>query len=117
MPNDVASRRPLSTLLSSESPDWCTPPEVLDPVRAFAPIRFDPFSNPASIVGAAQSVSPPGDSLLMQWPLDGLIWSNPPYGRELAGCAAKIRQQAGRGAEIADGAGAGMAGEGKMDFG
>lgn len=100
MPTDQTARQPLSTLLSSESPDWCTPPEVLDPVRAFAPIRFDPFSNPASIVSAVHSISPPADGLSMPWPLDGLIWCNPPYGRELAGCAAKIRQQASLGAEI-----------------
>ena len=90
----------LDTLLSSDSPDWCTPAEVLQPVRAFAPIRFDPFSNPGSIVGALESICPPDDSLTMSWPLDGLNWANPPYGRALAACAAKIRQQAERGAEI-----------------
>jgi hypothetical protein len=91
---------PLAALLSSDSPDWCTPPEVLDPVRAFAAIRFDPFSNAGSIVGAQESICLPSDSLLLDWPLDGLIWCNPPYGRELARCAAKIAEQARRGAEL-----------------
>lgn len=98
MPAEVPSS--LAALLSSDSPDWCTPSEVLDPVRAFAPIRFDPFSNAGSIVGAQESICLPADSLLLEWPLDGLIWCNPPYGRELARCAAKISEQARRGAEI-----------------
>lgn len=90
----------LQALLSSDSPDWCTPPEVLEPVRAFAAIRFDPFSNSGSIVGAVENVSPPEDSLDRPWPLDGLIWCNPPFGRQLAACAAKIRDEANRGCEI-----------------
>lgn len=98
MPAEVSSA--LAALLSSDSPDWCTPPEVLDPVRAFSAIRFDPFSNAGSIVGAQESICLPADSLLLEWPLDGLIWCNPPYGRELARCAEKISEQARRGAEI-----------------
>ena len=36
-------------LLSSKSPDWCTPPEFLDHVRKFASIRFDPFSSTVAV--------------------------------------------------------------------
>ena len=96
----MATRAAHKVLLSSESPDWCTPPEFLDHVRKFASIRFDPFSNAGSLVGAAESICPPADSLVLSWPLDGLIWCNPPYGRELSGCAAKIRAEAERGSEI-----------------
>lgn len=87
-------------MLSSESQDWCTPPEVLDVVRTFGEIAFDPFSNPFSLVGAARSVAPPDDSLVIDWPLEGLSWCNTPYGEALAACAAKIAQQARRGCEI-----------------
>ena len=90
----------LQVMTSSESPHWCTPPEVLAPVRRFAPIRFDPFSNVDSLVQAAESIMPPDDSLLLDWPTDGLNWANPPYGRALARCAKKIAEQARRGAEI-----------------
>ncbi len=100
MPASGARPMALGALLSSESPDWCTSEEVLEPVRGFAPIRFDPFSNGNSIVGAAECVIPPADSLLMSWPLDGVNWCNPPYGRELARCAAKIAEQARKGAEV-----------------
>lgn len=91
----------LRVMTSSDSEHWCTPPEVLAPVRSFAPIRFDPFSNGGSIVRAQESVIPPADSLVMDWPTDGLNWCNPPYGRALARCATKIAEQAARGAEIA----------------
>lgn len=100
MPADGKPGAAMGVLLSSESPDWCTPPEVLERVRDFAAIRFDPFSNSGSIVGAAESISLPTDSLKLSWPLDGLIWCNPPYGNELARCAMKIAEQARRGAEI-----------------
>lgn len=90
----------LQVMTSSESEHWCTPPEVLAPVRSFAPIRFDPFSNGRSLVRALEAVSPPADSLILDWPTDGCIWCNPPYGRALGRCAAKIAEQAARGAEI-----------------
>lgn len=89
----------LDPLLSSDSPDWCTPPEVLEAVRRFRPIRFDPFSNAGSMVDAAESICPPANSLVIPWPLDGLFFANPPYGRELAGCAEKIAKEAALGAE------------------
>lgn len=90
----------LRALLSSRSPDWFTPPKVLEPVRTFAPIRLDPFGNPAALVGAAETICLPDDSLVRVWPLDGLIYCNPPYGRALLRCARKIAQEAARGAEI-----------------
>jgi hypothetical protein len=87
-------------ILDSGSEHWCSPVEVLDPVREFAPIAFDPFSNPYSIVGAAREIMLPEDSLLLDWPLDGLIFCNPPYGDALLDCARKIGEQAARGCEI-----------------
>lgn len=87
-------------LTSSDSEHWCTPPEVLAPVRSFSPIRFDPFSNGGSLVRALEAMAPPADSLTMHWPTDGTIWCNPPYGRALGRCAAKIAEQAARGAEL-----------------
>lgn len=87
-------------MLASGSENWCTSDEVLDPLREFAPIIFDPFSNPCSLVKAERSIELPEDSLLVDWPLEGLIFCNPPYGKALADCAKKIGQQARRGCEI-----------------
>ena len=87
-------------MLDSGSEHWCSPAEVLEPVRAFAPIAFDPFSNPYSLVGAARSIMLPEDSLQIDWPLEGLTYANPPYGDALADCTRKIAEQARRGCEI-----------------
>lgn len=94
-PVDPARR----VMLSSTTNEWCTHPDQLEVVRKFAPITFDPFSNKHSLVGAARSVMLPEDSLLMDWPLDGLVWCNPPYGDELAGCATRIGLHAHMGGE------------------
>lgn len=90
----------LRVLVSSESPHHFTPPEVLAPIRAFSPIAFDPFGNAESLVDARIVVTPPGDSLVIDWPKDGSTFANPPYGRALARCARKIAEQAARGVEV-----------------
>lgn len=91
----------LRVLNSSGSPNWCTPPEVLDPVRAFCGgvIRFDPCTNPGSIVGALEEINKARDGLSEEWPTDGPSYINPPYGRALARWAQKIAEQARRGVE------------------
>ena len=87
-------------MLSSDSEDWCTPPEVLEVIRRFGTIAFDPFSNPFSLVGALVAKQLPEDSLRTDWPGDGLIFCNPPYGRALDVCAAHIGSQGRHGCEI-----------------
>lgn len=92
---------PSRITLESADENWCSCEEVLAPVRLMGPIVFDPFSNPFSLVGALRACMLPGeDSLRIDWPLDGLIYCNPPYGRALGACAEKIAQQAKRGCEI-----------------
>jgi phage N-6-adenine-methyltransferase len=86
--------------LASGSEHWCTPPEVLDVVRQFGPIVFDPFSNPYSMVGAERAVEVDENSLAMEWPREGLIFCNPPYGDALGDCARKIKEQEKRGCTI-----------------
>lgn len=65
--------------------DWCTPSEVLNPLREFAPIDLDPCSNANSIVGAEQSISLPGDGLADDWICGprSIVYCNPPYGRQI----------------------------------
>jgi phage N-6-adenine-methyltransferase len=92
-PVDPARR----VMLASGSEHWCTPPEVLDVVRQFGPIIFDPFSNPYSLVGAERAVEVEENSLSMHWPTEGLIFWNPPYGDALADVACKVAEQAKRG--------------------
>lgn len=61
--------------------DWNTPPEILDPIRAFGAIALDPCDNRASIVNAATVCV---DGLLEDWRAvigarPGLVFVNPPY--------------------------------------
>ncbi len=86
--------------LSSGSEDWFTPPEVLDVVRKFDAIAFDPFDNARSLVGASEFVRRPDCSLVRDWPRQGLIFCNPPYGEAPGECARKIGAEARRGSEI-----------------
>lgn len=59
---------------------WNSPPEVLDPLRAFMPISFDPCSNPHSMVGADVALAAPDcDGLAVAWHLYAHTYVNPPY--------------------------------------
>ncbi len=58
---------------------WNTPPEILDPLRAFLPITLDPCSNPRSVVGAQVEIMRPDDGLAIAWHLYGHTFVNPPY--------------------------------------
>jgi hypothetical protein len=74
-------------MVSSASVHWCSPSPVLDPAREFcAPhnIGLDPCSNYASEVGAdvEWSVELGFDGLVLAWAGRGLVYVNPPYGRE-----------------------------------
>lgn len=86
-------------MLASGSEHWCTHPDQIAVVEKFAPIAFDPFSNPYSLVKAEQAVMLPQNSLLMEWPREGLTFINPPYGDALEACAEKIGQEADKGNE------------------
>lgn len=89
----------MSTLLSSERPDWNTPDELLNLVRRVGPIGLDPCSNAASIVRAAVEWTEADDGLARDWRGYGLVFVNPPYGRLIAPWTAKLRVEGARGVE------------------
>lgn len=72
-------------LLSSKSHDWNTPENVLERIRAVDSIGLDPCSNASSIVNARASYSlERGENgLEHDWYRQGLVFVNPPYGKEL----------------------------------
>lgn len=72
-----------AAMLSSADPSWCTPECVLERVRKLGPIGLDPCSNENSIVGAAKELRLPDDGLSCPWDSHGLVYVNPPYGREI----------------------------------
>jgi len=80
------------TLHSSDRQDWQTPDDVLDVVRQVAPIALDPCTTPDNPTGAQcwiAPTSPLGCGLThsrgwSQLACGGLVYVNPPYGRECA---------------------------------
>lgn len=90
-----------SALFSALSCHWNTPEVVLEVVRAMGPIRLDPCSNKSSIVRAQVELSRIDDGLSHSWLSDapGLVYFNPPYGREIGDWTEKAAQAARDGAE------------------
>jgi phage N-6-adenine-methyltransferase len=73
----------LAPLMSSARGDWRTPACVLNRVRLLGPIGLDPCSGPGSIVGAAVEWTEADDGLSRDWTGYGLVYCNPPYGRDI----------------------------------
>lgn len=87
-------------LLSSQKNDWCTPDVVLELVREVGDIGLDPATGPGNVVGAKSFFTPQDNGLSQPWVGHGLVFVNPPYGRQLGEWTAHARMQAKCGAEI-----------------
>ena len=87
--------------MTCERTDWNTPANVLEVVNAIDEIGLDPCSNPNSIVKAKTTYTlPKQDGLRRPWTRRGLVYVNPPYGREIVAWMRRCQQQAARGVEI-----------------
>lgn len=76
----------LAPMLSSDDQTWNTPAWFIDRlVRALGPIGLDPCSNEFSIVRAKREVrfDRGEDGLAFSWAGHGLVFVNPPFGREI----------------------------------
>ena len=80
----------LSVHYSSESPEWYTPPEIVERViRCLGAIDLDPCSNSgAPNIPASLHFTESDNGLLQEW--QGRIYMNPPYGRPIAGWVEKL---------------------------
>jgi len=74
-----------AALLSSANMRWRTPTWFLDLVRQVALIAFDPASAADNPTGATRFCTPVENGLVQPWPLEGLVYVNPPYGAHLSG--------------------------------
>lgn len=88
------------SLFTSTSHDWNTPEDILDLVRAVGPIGLDPCSNDRSTVNAGLAWDKGHDGLKRPWSGRGLVFVNPPYGKEIGGWMAKCCEEAAHGIEI-----------------
>ena len=90
-------RAALAATMSSDRPDWNTPPEIMQLLHAGWPhgVDLDPCSNAGSIVEAKRSYTEDDDGLAQPWKVDeqGLIYVNPPYGKPLMLWADKIQRE------------------------
>ena len=70
---------------SSAKQDWQTPDELLDLVRSYRSIRLDPCTSADNPTNAKDFFTEKDDGIEQNWGMDqgGLIYVNPPYGREL----------------------------------
>jgi site-specific DNA-methyltransferase (adenine-specific) len=68
----------------SERQDWQTPDRILDLVNSYRPIRLDPCTAIDNPVGADDFFIEADDGLSQDWEMcrGGLVYVNPPYGKE-----------------------------------
>lgn len=83
-------RRPsLAALMTSDSPEWYTPPEVVEAVvLALGAIDLDPCAESARRIPAAAHYTVDDDGLEQGW--RGRVYMNPPYGREIGDWVDKL---------------------------
>lgn len=85
------------TLMTSKDETWNTPAVVIDRLKkGFAEIGLDPCDNATSITRAQISyrLDRGEDGLALSWKGRGLVFVNPPYGREISKWASKAAKEA-----------------------
>lgn len=82
---------------SSGRDDWRTPETILNLVRRVGPIACDPATSPDNPTRAEVFFTPETNGLAQDWPLVGLTFVNPPYGKELPRWSIRIALHAGEG--------------------
>jgi len=93
-----------AALLSSENMGWRTPPEFLNLVRRVSTtgrIALDPATttdNPTEADGIY--AHPVADGLKWPWESRGLVYCNPPYGRNLLAWSEKFASEGTSGTEL-----------------
>lgn len=91
-------------MFTSEYDDWCTPEDVLAPVRELAggPVGLDPCSNAQSIVRATREyrLERGEDGLRLPWDGFGLVFGNYPYGDAIAAFMRRSDRYGAGGVEI-----------------
>lgn len=79
----VVERRLNPGVLSSETSEWYTPPEIIERVlRLFGRIDLDPCAELARAIPAVQHFTWLNNGLLFDWP--GAVYMNPPYGDDIS---------------------------------
>lgn len=91
--------------------DWMTPERLLRPIHTLAggQIGLDPATSPGNPAGARKFFTKNDDSLHQEWGGHGLVFLNPPYGKEIVDgvtktefsmWTGKVRRESDKGVEI-----------------
>ena len=82
----------IHTMFSSKNQGWETPDGLLDVIRRYRPIRLDPCTTEQNPTKAIEFFTPGDDGLTQDWDMGsgGLIYVNPPYGRQLSKWVGKV---------------------------
>lgn len=92
----LAGAHRLAALMTSDSPEWYTPPEVVAAVvAAMGGIDLDPCADPGKAIPAAVHFTAEDDGLQHVWL--GRVYMNPPYGREIGDWIDKLVLEYGEG--------------------
>ncbi len=79
-----------SVHFSSDSPEWYTPPNIIDRViRTLGGIELDPCADPKKTVPALNHLTEEDDGLSFEW--SGKVYMNPPYGAGIKLWVEKLR--------------------------
>jgi hypothetical protein len=91
-----------AAMFSSKDETFNTPAVVIDTLQLLGGIGLDPCDNAGSITRAQISyrLDRGEDGLSLSWQGRGLVFVNPPYGREIIKFASKVAREAEQGAEI-----------------
>lgn len=83
------ARGKLAGMMTSDSGEWYTPPEVVAAVvAAMGAIDLDPCADPALGIPAGKHYVQDDDGLSQAW--RGRVYMNPPYGREIGDWTEKL---------------------------
>jgi phage N-6-adenine-methyltransferase len=81
--------QPAAGLMSSDSPEWYTPPHIIAAVvAALGAIDLDPCADPGRTVPALAHFTEEDDGLSRDW--SGRVYMNPPYGPAIPAWVAKL---------------------------
>lgn len=76
----------------SESPDWYTPPRIIERVvSVLGAIDLDPCADEGKGVPASEHYTWREDGLLQRW--SGRVYMNPPYGKEIPDWIKKLKHE------------------------
>jgi phage N-6-adenine-methyltransferase len=91
---EAATAKAQSVHFSSDSDEWCTPPEIVTPVvRLMGAIDLDPCSNSRTQpnIPATRHFTIGDDGLAHPW--NGRIYMNPPYGAQISLWVEKLTKE------------------------